>query len=280
MRSFAHFAVKIFNRKERKGNRKGRKERLKPLLFSAGAFALAASRCISSRQKRRPAQFLRRILIAKRFVYSHFRDRIHDPIEVLLTHGMDVGIRRRVEEVDGIGNAVFYRELHRVQVVTQRPAQGLRIFYDPVQQLGIGRCRIFHIALVMRRLRIVVHDVDFFLPDHIAAKIFFELDAMLQGHAQVAGLVVVMEKFLRRVDLVHMLPSSTGIRLEESREADVVKNFFPVQRINQVAHGLVGRAFGMFVMRQDHSRRNGHAQLRRQRVVEEFVVGGPPERDC
>ena len=61
------------------------------------------------------------------------------------------------------GIAIFHRELDRVQVVTQSPAQRLRILYHPVQQLGIGRCRIFHIALVMRRLRIVVHDVHFFL---------------------------------------------------------------------------------------------------------------------
>ena len=221
---FAHSAVKIFTAKVAKLIAKVCKERrydFRGLSFGAG---------VVSRQKRRPAQLPGRILIAKRFGYSHFRHRIHDPIKICLAHGMDIGVRRRVEEVDRVRNAVFHGKLDRIQVVAQRPAQGLRVLYHPVQQLGIGRCRIFHIALVDGRLRIVVHDVDFFLPDHVAAKIFFELDAMLQRHAQVAGLVVVMEKLLRRVDLVHMLPSSAGIRLEESREAHVVKNLLPVQR--------------------------------------------------
>src|SRR5580704_14510473 len=33
----------------------------------------------------------------------------------------------------------------------------------------------------------------------------------------------------------------------------------------------------MLVMRQDHGRRDSHAELTRQRVIEKLVVGGPPE---
>ena len=86
-----------------------------------------------------------------------------------------------------------------------------------------------------------------------------------------------MEELLRRVNFVNMLPSSAGVRLEEGREADVVENFVPVQRINQVTHRLVCRAFGMFLVRQNHRGRNGHAEFGGQRVVKKFVVGGPPE---
>src|SRR6202158_4308347 len=107
---------------------------------------------------------------------------------------------------------------------------------------------------MMWRPGVVVHDMDFFLPDHVAAKVLLEFDAMLQSHAQIAGLVIVMEKLLRRMHLVHMLPTSAGIRFEEGREAYVVENLFPVERINQVAHGLVGRALGMLMVRQDHGR--------------------------
>ena len=120
---------------------------------------------------------------------------------------MDIGVRRRVEKINGVRNSIFHRKLNCVQIVTQSPAQGLRVFHYPVKQLGIGRCRIFHIALVKRSLGIVVHDVHVLLPDHIAAKVFLELDPMLQRHAQVAGLVVVMEKLFRRMHLIHMFPS-------------------------------------------------------------------------
>src|ERR1700747_3072046 len=87
-----------------------------------------------------------------------------------------------------------------------------------------------------------------------------------------------MEKLLRRMNLGHMLPSPAGIRLKESREAHVVENLLPVQGINQVAHGLVSRAFGMLLVRQNHGRRNCDAQFGRQRVVEELVISSPPER--
>src|SRR5580698_7630246 len=87
-----------------------------------------------------------------------------------------------------------------------------------------------------------------------------------------------MEEFLRRVNLVNMLTAPVGIRFQESREANILKNLLPVQRIDQIAHGLVGRTLRMFVMWQENGRWNRHAQLGSQRIIEELVVGGPPER--
>src|ERR1700730_13830226 len=217
----------------------------------------------SPRQERGPAQLLCRIVVAKSFFYSHFRNGIHDPLEVLPAHGVDIGIGCRIEEVDGVWDTIFYRKLDRVQIVTQCSTEGLRIFHNPVKQLGIGRRGILHIALVMRPPRIVVHDMHLLLLHHIAAKILFELDSMLQGHAQVARLVVMMEELLRRVNLVHVLPSAAGVRFEESGKADILENLFPVQWIHQVSHGLISRAFGMLLVRQNHGRRNSDAQLRR-----------------
>src|SRR5882724_9219324 len=183
------------------------------LLFFRWSLRFSNFGCIFSREKRCPAQFLGWIFIAKRFGYSHFGDRIHDPIKILPAHGMNIGIGRRIEKINGVGDAIFNREFNRVQVVTQRPAQRLRVLYHSLQQLGYCWRRIFHIALMVWRLRIVVHDVHFFLSDDIAAEIFFELDAMLQSHAQVASLVVVMEKLLRRMDFVDVLPSAARIWL-------------------------------------------------------------------
>src|ERR1700687_5318751 len=121
---FALFAVKDFDRKGRKGKaQRSQRMRLRFWLLTPWSFCSSSFRCIYSRKKRRPAQLFRWVLIAKGFAYSHFRNRVHDPIEVRLTHGMDVGVRRGIQKVDGVRNSVFYRELHRVQVVTQCPAQ-------------------------------------------------------------------------------------------------------------------------------------------------------------
>ena len=101
---------------------------------------------------------------------------------------------------------------------------------------------------------------------------------MLQRHAQIARLVIGVEKLFWSVDLVDVLPPATRVRLQESREPDILKHFFPIQRIDQVPHRQIGRIRRMFVMRQDHRRRNRHAHLVRHRVVEKLVVSRPPER--
>src|SRR5947209_7932661 len=49
----------------------------------------------------------------------------------------------------------------------------------------------------------------------------------------------MVEELLRRMDLVNMLPASAGVWLKKSREADVLEDVLPVQRENQVTHGLV-----------------------------------------
>ena len=77
-----------------------------------------------------------------------------------------------------------------------------------------------------------------------------------------------------------MLPAAAGIRLQECRECNVVENLLPVQWINQVPHRAVGRALGMFVVRQDDCRRNGHAQLVGERVIKELVVLPSTRKDC
>ncbi len=113
---------KALNRKDRQEMppRPQMKSRRLCLCFLPGWGSLACFRGLPARQKRRPAQLAGRILIAKRFGHSHFRDRIHDPVKIRLAHGMNVGVRRRIEKINGVRNAIFDRELNRVEVVTQR----------------------------------------------------------------------------------------------------------------------------------------------------------------
>jgi hypothetical protein len=64
-----------------------------------------------------------------------------------------------------------------------------------------------------RSLGVIAHDMYFLLPHHITPKIFFKLNPMLQRHAQIARLVVEVKKLFRRMHLIYVLPSATGIRL-------------------------------------------------------------------
>ena len=96
----------------------------------------------------------------------------------------------------------LHGELDRVQVVAQRPAQRERILLHALQQLFVVRRRVLHVALVVRPARIVGHDVDLLLPHHVAAEILIKIDGLLVHHAQVARLVVGLEKLLAVVDVV------------------------------------------------------------------------------
>src|SRR5215469_18501601 len=106
--------------------------------------------------------------------------------------------------------------------------------------------------------RIVLHNVDFSLSNYIATEILLKFDAVLQGHAEIAGLVVVMKEFLRRMDFINVLPSPAGIRLEKRWKANIIEYFVPVQRVDQIAHGTIRCSFRMLVVRQDHGRRDCH----------------------
>ena len=52
-----------------------------------------------------------------------FRNRVHDPIEVRLTHRVHIGIRRRVHEVNRIRNPILTRKLDCIEVISQSAAQ-------------------------------------------------------------------------------------------------------------------------------------------------------------
>src|SRR5438128_1929797 len=49
--------------------------------------------------------------------------RIHDPLEVFRSYGVEVGIRGRIQKIDGIRNTVLNGELNGVQIVAKGFAQ-------------------------------------------------------------------------------------------------------------------------------------------------------------
>src|SRR5215467_8754578 len=112
-----------------------------------------------------------------------------------------------------------------------------------------------------RCTRIVLHNVDSFLSNYVATVILLKFDAPLQGHAEIAGLVVVMKKFLGGMDFIDVLPSAAGIRFKKRWESNVIEYLFPIQRVDQIAHRAIRRSLWMLVVRQNYRRGDGHAQF-------------------
>src|ERR1700674_2022017 len=201
-----------------------------PFCFSPCRSLGGSAGGLSPSQEPRPSQLPRRILCAQRHLHRHLRHRIDNPLKVLPSYRRNFRIRRRIHEINRVRHAILHGKLHSIQVVPQSPAQSQRILLHAfLQRCRRGRRIPLHIPLMKRSPRIVLHDVYFLLPHYIATEIFIKLHPVLQSHAQIASLVVVMKELLRGVHLVYMLPPAARIRLEKSREADILKKFLPVQ---------------------------------------------------
>src|SRR5580700_3522124 len=157
---------------------------------------------------------------------------IHDPLEVFRTHGMVIGVRRRIHKVDGIRHAILHREFHRVQIVAQSLAERHGIAHHSGVQRRLHMTRLPDVTIPVRLAWIVLHDVHFLLAHYVASKIKIEIDALLQSHAEIASVVVGREQLLRGIYLVDALPAPAAERFEKSRKSDVVENLLPVQRID------------------------------------------------
>ncbi len=149
-------------------------------------------------EKGTPAIFSNHSCMFPGLLHGEFGYLVHDPVEVCLADGVYIRIGRWIHEVDGVRNTVFAGEFHGVQVVAQGAAQREAVALDPLQQFGVNRRWILHIALVKRQRRIVLHDVNLLLADTVAAKIFFEVDRRLQSHAEIARLIVGVEELSGR----------------------------------------------------------------------------------
>src|SRR5271168_3940761 len=104
----------------------------------------------------------------------------------------------------------------------------------------------------MRAARVVGHDVDLLLADDVAAEVFLEVDGGLEGHAEVAGLVVGVEELVAIVDVEDIAPAAAIVGFEECREADIFKDAVPVEGKLQVAQrALVDLRWELFVWEED-----------------------------
>ena len=84
-----------------------------------------------------------------------------------------------------------------------------------------------------------------------------------------------LEELVTVADLVDVLPAAAGVRFEIRGPADKVEDAVPIERVGQVGERLVA-AVGRVILRgQDDGLRDGDAELGREAVVEELLVGRP-----
>ena len=174
-----------------------------------------------------------------------------NPLEVVGPDGVEVGVGGGIHEVDGVWDAVFDSELDGVEIIAEGLAEGEGVAFDACEEaLGIFG-RIEDVALGVGQARVVGHDVDFFLADDVAAEILVEVDGLLVGHAEVAGLVVSLKELAAIVDVVDVAPSTAVDGFHEAVLADVVEYGVPIEGVLEVAHGAVGGALWVDFVGQD-----------------------------
>ena len=77
------------------------------------------------------------------------------------------------------------------------------------------------------------------LADDVAAEVLLEVDCGLEGHAEVAGLVVGVEELVAIVDVEDVAPAAAVVGFEEGGKADVVEDAVPVEGKLEVAQGAL-----------------------------------------
>ena len=73
--------------------------------------------------------------------------------------------------------------------------------------------------------------MDLLLAYHITSVICFELDGLLQRHAQIASLIVSAKKFFGGVNFVYIFPPTAAKGLQEGRKSHVTENLLPIEGI-------------------------------------------------
>src|ERR1051326_6136370 len=77
---------------------------------------------------------------------------------------------------------------------------------------------------------------------------------------------------------INVLPSATGKWLKKRRPAHVFENSFPVERITEIAKGLLIGVRRRLIRGKQNGPRHRDANLGSERVVEKLFVRAPPKR--
>src|SRR3954465_10659927 len=84
----------------------------------------------------------------------------YHPVKIFFAYRMNISVGRGIQEVDCVWNSVLYRELHGVEIVSERLAKRARIPDYPVMQLVRTRAAVPRISQVMRLFGVVGHHAN------------------------------------------------------------------------------------------------------------------------
>ena len=200
---------------------------------AAGFFGAGASGASWREPAKRAAQPTSRACGRGSFASRIARSRhvLDGPLEVVRRERVDVHVRRRVHEVDGVGHAVADGPLHRVHVVAQRSNEFPRVVHDALAEL---RAQVLVFDVVAPLARVVLDRQDVVLAEAEAADELVPLDKLLEHHREQPRVVVVVDQLLLRLAHVDLLPAAAVGVLQHAREADVLHDPVPVERVRQV----------------------------------------------
>src|SRR5438128_11132943 len=97
--------------------------------------------------------------------------------------------------------------------------------------------------------RLVGHDLNVTLIDAVAAEVHVEFHFLLQHHNKLTGIIVSAVEFVGIVQAINVLPTAPGKGFEKVGPTDVGENFFPVQRLSEIAKRLFTAIGGWLVRR-------------------------------
>src|SRR6185369_12301688 len=165
-------------------------------------------------------------------------------------------------------------KLDCVDVITQRLVDLNRFSPDARIHLRVEIIVDHKIAL---EDRIVRHRTNILLPNAIGTHVMSKRNVLLQNHAIRSARVVFFHQLLPIVYPRDSAPAASVKRLDECRKSYVINDTVPIQRVFEVSERF--RYYALFVLllwEQDRFR-NSDPQVGGQRVVEELVIGVPPE---
>ncbi len=195
------------------------------------------------------------------------------PVEVPRSQRVDVQVRSGIEKVDGMGDPIAHRPLHRAHVIAKGPHQLERVLHDPLFQFGFQFRSIREIPPLTR---IVEHGQHLLLTQAEAADVAIPGDPFLQDHGEPARLVIGPDDLLERMANGDISPAASVGVLEDAGQTDMSHESGPVERIHQVPQALgVVESRQAVLVGQDNRLWMGHAQADGQAGLEKLVVRRP-----
>ena len=154
------------------------------------------------------------------------------PLEVVGRERIDIHVRRRIHEIDRVGNAVADRELDRIHVIAERPHEGLRVSdharTDFGAQVGMIEDVATFLGIVLGRENLLLTDAD--APDELLPP-----DELLNHHRQQTRVVIVMNELVEGMADVDFFPPASMRVLQHTRQPDVFDDSSPIEWVDKIS---------------------------------------------